>query len=491
MTNLNPTQLHEDLVNSIRFDALSWGLSAMSGLAIVLASSLDTRPAKTAGLALAAGLAIGGRQANNGAMRTGARRRDVENISNTAQTQVLWDNMTDPDKLAAAKAATQFWHPEVVFDLRKLATEPEKFPHVMVIGGTGDGKSTLVEWIIDQERQARRLYISPTRDDVEFINYEVFGTGFRHDGSQYALEYAEISHVLQWLVNECKIRYDLNAQQSRDRGFVNAVLDEYRLTSKIGKDLDGTDTVQIINPASGQPMSYGEAVSYLVTVARKRFIRLWLLLQSETVKAVGMEGEGDIRESLVKLRLGSFARAHLAKLVSQGRYPQEALIWFDNQPPRQVCMVDDAISMVPHLLGYQDTKAQAVGYKPPIPTNVVMEMPLRGNTPIMLAQSLSPDAVQDSTLPDEGEPVVTVPPLDTSTPDCNEVSPASCVGSETSSPEISQKFSVDLFRTMDALVKEEGLKKTEVLKRVKLVGDKYTQGKLAWEAYLAWRVANK
>lgn len=479
MNQLHPTQFYQDQWNALRFEALTWALSIMGLGAVGLAAVSETRPAKLMSLSIATGLVAGGRQAKVGAQRTSSRARDVENVSNVAQTQVMFDSMTDLE--GKARAAGVLWKPDNLFDLRQLATRPDHYPHVMVIGGTGDGKSTLVEWIIDQEREARRLYISPTRDDVEFLNYEVFGNGIV-EGRQYALDYEQITQAIQFLVNECYQRYHLNADQSRQRGYINAVLDEYRLTAKIGKDLDGTDAVQIINPISAQPMSYSEAVSYLVTVARKRFIRMWLLLQSETVKATGLEGEGDVRESLVKLRLGSFARNHLARLVSQGRWPQEALQWFDSQPPRQVCMLDEQLALVPHLHGYQQNKAQSFGYEPPVPQNIFAEMTLRGNTPVVhvptepTPMALPPDFTSDDDEEDEG---VT-----------DELSPRSCVTSESSSPEISSKVSPETFLKLESFVQQNGLRsKTRALASLGYKGDTYKEGCLVWSEFMKWRTS--
>jgi 16S rRNA U516 pseudouridylate synthase RsuA-like enzyme len=85
-----------------------------------------------------------------------------------------------------------------------------------------------------------------------------------------------------------------------------------------------------------------DQLKVLIREARKVRIRLILLTQGAEVKALKMEGEGSIRDSLTFIRLGNFATDHARKLKDKS-----LLAWL--QQSDRPCLVDDLPAIVPNL----------------------------------------------------------------------------------------------------------------------------------------------
>lgn len=424
------------------------------------------------------GSGIMARSLSRGESRRFAAAQDVRDVSDFARTQILYQQLTQPQVFLPSGG----WTPDYIFDLAELR-DTTRYPHVLVVGATGDGKSTLIEWLVDAYTETQKLYISPTRDDFEFLDYETYGCGLRPDGSPVNMNFQQISNILQALLVEVSTRYNMPAQQALDRGFINAVLDEYRLTVKVGSggDTDGSTVLQLENPINGEPMTYSEAVMMLATIARKRFVRLWLLLQSETVKALEMQGEGDIRESFVRLRLGHFGRDHLRSLISNKLYPQEAITWWDGQRPHTLAMVNDFICRLPNLAQYQQEKSKRLGFTGVQLNSKVKPMALP-SAPSLLAQHSPVTAQQTATLiqVDDDSDVWDSPP------------PSSVPSSSPSNPPENLKTVENTtFQTMDEISDEIGLKKVEILKRLGYKPGESKKWKVEaqslWETYLSYR----
>lgn len=161
-----------------------------------------------------------------------------------------------------------------------------KKPHLMILGETGSGKSTICKYLIRQVNAPCRI-IDPHASPTDWIGFQVVGSGRKYDA--IGAEFERLEALMQ-------SRYE-----ARDTGITSfepliVIIDEFpAIASALGKD--ATNTVKL-----------------LAREARKVSIRLCLLSQGSEVKTLGMEGEGSIRESFAMLRLGNFALAHAKSL---------------------------------------------------------------------------------------------------------------------------------------------------------------------------------
>jgi hypothetical protein len=195
-----------------------------------------------------------------------------------------------------------------------------KKPHLMILGETGSGKSTICKYLVSQVN-APCLIIDPHASPVDWRGFTVTGSG---------RNYGDIATEFERLANLMQIRYE-----QRDKGISQfdpliVIIDEFpAIASSLGKG--ATDTVKL-----------------LAREARKVQIRMCLLSQGAEVKTLGLEGEGSIRECFAMLRLGNFALNHgkslKDKAISEALENSDRPAMLD-QMPCQLPMLSDAQSM--------------------------------------------------------------------------------------------------------------------------------------------------
>ena len=157
-----------------------------------------------------------------------------------------------------------------------------KKPHLMILGETGSGKSTICKYLVSKVN-APCLIIDPHSSPTDWRGFVVTGSGRNYEA--IATEFGRLANLMQ-------IRYE-----ARDNGVTQfdpliVIVDEFpAIASSLGKG--ATDTVKL-----------------LAREARKVSIRMCLLSQGAEVKTLGLEGEGSIRECFAMLRLGNFALSH-------------------------------------------------------------------------------------------------------------------------------------------------------------------------------------
>jgi len=180
------------------------------------------------------------------------------------------------------------------------ATAPVKFadvkqalskPHVMLLGSTGDGKSTLAKHLA-ANCTAYTIVIDPHAAPDDWGNLPVFGAGRK---------YSEIAKIMGVTLELLQVRFD-----ARDRGVkqfepIVIICDEY-------------PAIIASSEAGKVASSWMKLIS---REARKVAIRLVVLTQSPEVKAIGLEGEGSVRDNFCFIRLGEFALDHAKSLKDE------------------------------------------------------------------------------------------------------------------------------------------------------------------------------
>lgn len=229
----------------------------------------------------------------------------------------------------------------VLFDFNCLRTEPDKFAHLRVIGGTGVGKTTFVDWLLDV-LGGERFVITPKKKSWNWVGLKVYGLWF---------DYETIRQKLQWIHAEMYHRYPL-MEQGEIFELTNFVVDEWRLINtniKVIKERDSETGQNIEIAPSAKAM-----MKDIITVARESMLRLIALAQGENVASWGFEGESDLEECFTDIRLGEFAIDHARGLRNQCRKDSDdyeywaavlhELEWQDKQRTREgksipCCMV--------------------------------------------------------------------------------------------------------------------------------------------------------
>ena len=202
-----------------------------------------------------------------------------------AQSHIQYRNWLDAS-LAPPRREVAIAQPTIIEPTAPVKYAPIesslKKPHLMILGETGSGKSTICKYLVSQVN-APCLIIDPHASPTDWRGFVVTGSGRNYEA--IATEFERLANLMQ-------LRYE-----ARDKGISQfdpliVIIDEFpAIASSLGKG--ATDTVKL-----------------LAREARKVSIRMCLLSQGAEVKTLGLEGEGSIRECFAMLRLGNFALTH-------------------------------------------------------------------------------------------------------------------------------------------------------------------------------------
>lgn len=190
--------------------------------------------------------------------------------------------------------------------------------HCLIIGNTGSGKSTLAQWFASQ--CSRCKVYDPDAAPDEWNGLKVIGRGG---------DFEAINQAMQADLVELQSRIELRSKEG-DRA------------------LFGYETCIIAEEFPALKDECELSADWLGKIARrgrKPKMFLVILSQSDTVTALGIEGDGAIRQNFGFIRLGKFAISHAKKLKN------EALVnWFKNGKYR--CLVEDYPCQLPDISTY-------------------------------------------------------------------------------------------------------------------------------------------
>lgn len=318
------------LTNEKNTTALCWISGLLSATLLLSVPFVSGYGAKLSLLGVGAGAAFTGRHYSERERKLAYTRMRLEDVRNQMLTQSVFDSSGE----SGFNIPTTGRNAIQLFEITDLINKRDRYPHVMVVGGTGAGKTTLVEWLIDQDTDTKNTYVCSAMEGDEFVDYERIGDNFN---------YAEIAEFFKYInyewVNERKsVKGKKNILDLC--GFRNIVLDESR--------------------DACQNAGMTDYLTRFISMIRKWQVRIWLLGVSSTVKSLNIEGEGEIRDCLTYVRIGDHAKEHFNSLVREGTYDlkyQRAVEKFINQAGlNRFCMVDNKICFLPDLSNYRSTK---------------------------------------------------------------------------------------------------------------------------------------
>jgi len=161
-------------------------------------------------------------------------------------------------------------------------------PHVMLLGSTGDGKSTLAKHLA-ANCTAYTIVIDPHAAPDDWGDLPVYGM---------SRNYGQIAEIMGVILRLMQIRYDARSSGVKSFEPIVIICDEYPAI--------------IASTEAGKVAS--SWMKLISREARKVSLRLVVLTQSPEVRAIGLEGEGSVRDNFCFIKLGEFALDHAKAL---------------------------------------------------------------------------------------------------------------------------------------------------------------------------------
>lgn len=313
---IRPEELHHWLtshrdssISGILCAVAVWGAAFLGGYS-------DQLPVKIGSFACGLTVAQAGSRSRRIARATEGILLDTEDISDQSRQNRLYEAFK-PVRPSVVTVTAHSVQPLDLFDWEQFRTAPNKFPHIMIEGATGTGKTSLAEYVLNL-LPGERLIVTPKRRVTQWRGLNVIGT---------PLKFPVIHEAFDTLLEEMENRYELLDKGNEDYPFLNFVVDEYPL---IAANCDGlSDTMMM-----------------LVRAAREASMRMLLIAQGSEGKALDIEGQTSVRECFCRIRLGKLAIDHAKKLKDD-----DLVRWLLKQD--RPCMVDDSPAIVPDLAGFQ------------------------------------------------------------------------------------------------------------------------------------------
>jgi hypothetical protein len=197
-----------------------------------------------------------------------------------------------------------------------LFHQVDRYPHAVVLGSTGDGKTAAQEYLARLVAGGNELHVLTTkRKNYQWVGLTPIGLG---------RNFAAINPVWQSFeatLNERCI--DLDRAESLPKIII--AIDELN-------DIIGNSCVDVSN---------------LARAGREPGLRLFLNSHSEGVEGLGLKGKNDLKSCFAWVRLGQFALRHAGQLLNKGLMSQADFEWLQQQD--RPVMVDDTIAQLPDL----------------------------------------------------------------------------------------------------------------------------------------------
>ncbi|MEP0919415.1 type IV secretory system conjugative DNA transfer family protein [Leptolyngbya sp. DQ-M1] len=217
-----------------------------------------------------------------------------------------------------------------LFDWSLLNSAYDDFPHLLILGKTGSGKTYLAEKL-GRFLNGSTLVITPKRKPKDFQGMQVIGLPY--DFPTIAANIAGLSELVK--------QREAQMNTTGDDNFlpINVILDEVPTFVAGCKDL-GLDVVKDLK--------------FIIRAGRTSKVRLILLAQGQEVKTLGIEGEGSLRDNLSYVYLKGFAEAQAKELK------------LDISKYDRPCLIDGKVADISQLvsLASEATPVEIVEHKP-------------------------------------------------------------------------------------------------------------------------------
>lgn len=245
---------------------------------------------------------------------------DIEAAARQARRQNLYEQFTDvgvinqqPNILVqqASKSTAQnllaasVSEPEdFTFDINEAFDRPD-YPHILLVAPSGSGKTTTLTWLAEvaaAKGQNVTVLTPHIMKRSEFAGFDKVTNDL------------EIYNFIDHLATEMKKRYTLQPWEDYEHKFQKetVIIDEAVTLFKSFKKFD-----------EDYELDVQESWVKLLVEARKVGIKIVLATQSDRVKSLGLEGEGDIADCLVKMLIGRSAKKRVTFLEKKKLWTKE------------------------------------------------------------------------------------------------------------------------------------------------------------------------
>jgi hypothetical protein len=254
-------------------------------------------------------------------------------------------NSQDPGSNCPQFAAKNAVSPPPVdtagFDWQWLNTRYDDYPHILILGKTGAGKSYLAERL-GRFLTGSTLVLTPKKKPGTFAGLEVVGVPYN-----FAAIANRLSAITQ-LVKDRESEMDRTGREDFEP--LNVILD---------------DTPSFIAGCKDEGYDVVKDLKFIIRNARTSKVRLIILVQGAEVKALGIEGEGSLRDCLSYIRLRGFAEPYaksLGDVIARQVASMDRPATVEDMPAdvMELCRVADGMSA-------PSVPASAIHYPPPAP----------------------------------------------------------------------------------------------------------------------------
>ncbi|MCT7955702.1 type IV secretory system conjugative DNA transfer family protein [Laspinema palackyanum] len=193
--------------------------------------------------------------------------------------------------------------------------DPDIYPHCLIIGPTGSGKTFSTERILKFLGSPARVITTKRKSD-QWVGLEVIG---------HPRNFPAISEALEDSLEEMQSRLE-------------------------AIDKPWEQQWNVIDELPAIVANLPETQDYLTTFireARETRLRFMFLVQGAQVKTIGLEGQSDLRDNLLEIRLGRFAVDEAGAIARKTKSPeaQANLDWLKSQ--KYPLLVGDLPALLP------------------------------------------------------------------------------------------------------------------------------------------------
>jgi hypothetical protein len=239
------------------------------------------------------------------------------------------------------------------FDWQWLNTRYDDYPHILILGKTGAGKSYLAERL-GRFLTGVTLVITPKKKPGTFAGLEVVGVPYN-----FAAIANRLSAITQ-LVKDRESEMDRTGREDFEP--LNVILD---------------DTPSFIAGCKDEGFDVVKDLKFIIRNARTSKVRLIILVQGAEVKALGIEGEGSLRDCLSYIRLKGFAEPHaksLGDVIARQVASMDRPATVDDMPA-DVMALCRLVDGMPDQSTPIPSPASAIAYPPPPDYQNTQEQP--------------------------------------------------------------------------------------------------------------------
>lgn len=223
------------------------------------------------------------------AIKIESSREAIARQHNPSDERVANLTMTGDDSLVAPLHLTEL----PLHDYNRI-------PHIFELGATGSGKSTVLQAMIER-MPGDVIIVDPHAKNTAWTGFEVIGKRSKPE---------EIGRMMRATLDELDRRFRLYEVDREDEYVpLNIIIDEFpKVKGCVDDDL------------------FSEWFGQILREARKVKMRIVILSQGQTVKTLGIQGQAELKENLIFIRGGKFAKDHAKSIKFDELY-----MWLDKQ----------------------------------------------------------------------------------------------------------------------------------------------------------------